>query len=138
MRHLLLGLTLCTATADRASERDALLSADRTLSDRTSRLGVMQGFLPALTDGAAYLHPGAPLLRGTNQIRAFLETRDSVLTWVPAFADVSVDGVLGYSYGWIRSAGNAGEVSRVLAEDRQHVAHRGIHEDDAGACVRYV
>jgi ketosteroid isomerase-like protein len=109
MRHLLLGLTVCAATADRASERDALLSADRMLSDRTSRLGVMQGFLPALTDGAAYLHPGAPLLRGTNQIRAFLETRDSVLTWVPAFADVSVDGVLGYSYGWIRSAGTRGK-----------------------------
>ncbi|HEV8508924.1 MAG TPA: hypothetical protein VGQ48_00570 [Gemmatimonadales bacterium] len=109
MRHLLLGLTLFATTADRASDRDALLAADRTLSDRTATLGVMQGFVPTLTDGAAYLHPGAPLLRGMSQIRAFLETRDSSLTWTPAFADVSVDGSLGYSYGWTRSAGTRGK-----------------------------
>lgn len=109
MRLLLLGLTVFAASADRASDRDALLATDRTLSDRTATLGVVQGFLPALMEGAAYLHPGAPLLRGTDQIRSFLQARDSTLSWTPAFADVSVDGQLGYSYGWIRSAGARGK-----------------------------
>jgi ketosteroid isomerase-like protein len=107
MRQLLLGLTLLTAGADRTSDRDALLAADRTLSDRTGDAGVLNGFLPALTDGAAYLHPGAPLLRGSDKIREFFNSADSLepLTWSPAFADVSADGRLGYTYGWTRSGG---------------------------------
>jgi ketosteroid isomerase-like protein len=117
MRQLLLGLTLLATTADRTSDRDALLAADRALSDKTAELGVLQGFLPALADGAAYLHPGAPLLRGADRIRVFLESADSLerLTWSPAFADVSADGRLGYSFGWTRSGGATGTRGKYLA-----------------------
>jgi hypothetical protein len=94
MRHLLLGLALLVTTADRTSDRDALLAADRTLSDKTAELGTLPGFLPAFTDDAAYLYPGAPLLRGNERIRSFLANTDSIMkqTWSPAFADVSADG----------------------------------------------
>ena len=110
MRYLLLALPLVAFTADRASERDVLLAADRTLAERTASLGLVGGFLPALTSGAAYLHPGAPLLRGSQQIRTFLES-DTLekVTWSPVFADVSADGRLGYSYGFVRADGKRGK-----------------------------
>lgn len=103
MRRLLLGLTLLTASADRASDRDALLTANRSLAAR--------GFSRAFTDSAVYLHPGAPLLRGTDAIRSFIGTGDSIatVTWAPVFADVSLDGRLGYTYGWTLSGGTRGK-----------------------------
>src|SRR5712664_2965927 len=78
MRLLLLSLTLLLAAGDRTSDRDALLAADRSLSDKTAARGMVQGFLPNMTEGAAYLYPGAPLLRGADHIRTFLETADSI------------------------------------------------------------
>ena len=119
MRYLLLAVLVTTAS-DRASEREALLVADRTLAERTAAAGMTQGFLPALTDGAAYLHPGAPLLRGTDKIRAFFETADSAdkITWTPVFADVSADGGLGYSYGFVRASGTRGKYLACWRKDQ--------------------
>ena len=110
MRHLLLGLTLILA-ADRQTDRDALLAADRALSEKTAALGIVPGFLPAFAEDAAFLYPGAPLLRGVERIRAFVGTGDSIQkqTWSPVFADVSADGQLGYSYGWTRSPESRGK-----------------------------
>ena len=77
------------------------------LTPETETLGLAGGFLPALSPRAAYLYPGAPLLRGADNIRAFLESADSgdTVTWSPTFADVSADGRLGYSYGFLHSSG---------------------------------
>jgi ketosteroid isomerase-like protein len=120
MRYLLVALPVLAFTADRASEREALLVADRALAERTAALGMVQGFLPALTGGAAYLHPGAPLLRGTDRIRAFLQASDTIerVTWSPAFADVSADGRLGYSYGFVRSDGKRGKYLACWTKER--------------------
>jgi ketosteroid isomerase-like protein len=102
MRRWLLGLTLFATSAYTTSDRDELLAADRRLARATAIAGVIDAFVPALTDDAAYLHPGAPLLRGRRAIRAFLGTAAPLagLTWTPAFADISARGTLGYTYGW--------------------------------------
>jgi ketosteroid isomerase-like protein len=104
MRRLLLGLTLFTAGAGRVSDREELLDADRELARATQTAGVMDAFVPALADDAAYLHPGAPLLRGRAAVRTFLSSAAPLtgLTWTPAYADVSASGKLGYTYGWTR------------------------------------
>lgn len=120
MRYLLLALPLLFGT-DRASERDALLAADRALSSRTTSLGMIHGFLPGMTEGAAYLHPGAPLLRGTSSIRAFLETADTGdrVAWSPVFADISADGRLGYSYGFTHGGGKRGKYLACWLKERE-------------------
>ena len=102
MRTVLLGLVLFVISApDRAADRRALLAADSTL--------VLDG--AAFTDSAVYLHPGSPLVRGASQITTFLADAKVArsLRREPVFADVSLDGSLGYTVGWTRSAGTRGK-----------------------------
>jgi ketosteroid isomerase-like protein len=82
---------------------------------------MVDGFLPGLTGGGAYLHPGAPLLRGSETIRMFLQSSDTLekLTWSPVFADVSADGRLGYSYGFVRSDGKRGKYLACWQKERE-------------------
>ena len=111
MRWMVLSLTLLAGSAARTPERDELLAADRAVARATEIVGLMDGFVPALTDNAAYLHPGAPLMRGKGKIRSFLETAAPLagLTWAPAYGDVSSDGMFGYTYGWTRFGANQGK-----------------------------
>ena len=101
MRRLLLAVTLFVRIADRAADRTALLSADRAFANTSA----------VFTDSAVYLHPGAPLIRGATNIRAFLAGDTSMRNVVrtPSYADVSNDGALGYTYGWLRLTGERGK-----------------------------
>jgi ketosteroid isomerase-like protein len=114
MRGLLVGVTLFIASTGSAPpDRAELLAADRALARAAETTGLRNGLLAALTDNAAYLHPGAPLLRGKRRIRAFLDSvpADPLagLTWSPVYADISADGMLGYTYGWTWIGANRGK-----------------------------
>ena len=47
MRLPLLGFIVLVAAGDQSSDRDALLAADRSLSDKTAARGMVQGFCRA-------------------------------------------------------------------------------------------
>lgn len=79
--------------SDREGDRAALLAADWAHARSTD-------FLSPFADDASYLHPDAPLVRGTQAIRAVLAGSPGPVTWTPEYADVSDDGTLGYTYGW--------------------------------------
>ncbi|HWC73976.1 MAG TPA: hypothetical protein VG454_08560 [Gemmatimonadales bacterium] len=102
MRSVLIGITLFLVGApDRAADRQALLAADSALAfDGT-----------AFTDSAIYLHPGAPLVRGARQISTYIANAKIArsLRREPVFADVSADGLLGYSWGWTRGDSTRGK-----------------------------
>jgi len=87
---------------DQARDRATLLAADRAHARATD-------FLSAFADDATYLHPGAPLVRGRDAIRAVVKDSLGPVVWTPEYADVSDDGTLGYTYGWTRQADQQGK-----------------------------
>lgn len=104
MRYIWLIALLATAgLPDRERDRATLLAADRDLA-RSSN--VLNGF----AEDAAYLYPGAPLVRGKRAIRALLDSAGAGnLTWMSEYGDVSDDGTVGYTYGWTRLGDEEGK-----------------------------
>ena len=86
---------------DRA--RSALRAADVAHSASSST--VPAGFIEHLADDAVFLWPNAPYTVGKEAIAAVLSAPPPpfvpgiTLSWTPVFADVSVDGKVGYTFG---------------------------------------
>jgi ketosteroid isomerase-like protein len=71
------------------------------------------GFLGYLTDDASFLLPRSPLVQGKAAAAALLAAppfpfaAGMSMSWTPVFADVSVDGKVGYSFGNVSITGGA-------------------------------
>lgn len=96
---------------DLKAEREALLAADRALSQATSTLGWENGFVPAIAADAHFLPAGENLVQGADAIRAFVHGAPSYgsASWQTFRADVSADGTSGYTLSLgdnVRKAGD--------------------------------
>ena len=105
MRQLTFAALLFVTPGLQAQEdpHAALLAADRSASEASSRCGLACGLGGALTADAFYLHNGAPIIRGGEAARAFLMAQPTLATlriqWQALHAEVSSDGSFGVTWG---------------------------------------
>lgn len=87
----------CTPT-DHQKLKDELLAADKAFSEASRKDGIQPAFLRVVANDAKLLsdlHPGPDGVRSTYM--QFPPT--AILTWEPAFVEVSESGDLGYTWG---------------------------------------
>jgi hypothetical protein len=75
----------------------SLVAAERGFAARTKANGIRDGFLANLADSSIILRPAPTLARPLYEGAS--PTSPALLLWEPIFADVSADGLLGYTTG---------------------------------------
>jgi ketosteroid isomerase-like protein len=111
---LISGWLAATAFANDGSQgyrereaRVALLRADTQLSRAMTWGGPVEGFIKNAASDVTYLHPGAEVIVGRGNAHDFLT--NAYAPWLPEVrtelhrvaGDVSADGMLGYTFGWL-------------------------------------
>ncbi|MCI0715440.1 MAG: DUF4440 domain-containing protein [Chlorobi bacterium] len=86
---------------DLQKEKETLKQVDIDFSNQSKEKGMREAFLAYAADNAVLLRPHSYPIEGLEEIKKFLgdENPPFTLTWTPEFADVSVSGELGYTYG---------------------------------------
>lgn len=93
------------------TERAALLSVDREFSKASAEEGARPAFLlVAANDVRLFRNDKFPFV-GRMAAADALSTLTAEWTWTPSFADVSISGDLGYSYGIYELRDKTGTVS---------------------------
>ncbi len=137
------GPTARAPSPARAAGRASLLAADRAHAARSAR-SLTVGFPTALDRDVVLLYPGAPIVRGRaaaeSLLRALPDAPRRMLRWQPALAELSGDGLRGYTLGYGASAdGDSVLPARYLAYWRRtpagawHVAAWVLARGAAGA-----
>ena len=92
---------------DGRDARAALFRADNQLARAMTWAGPVEGFIKSAAGDITYLHPGAEVIVGRAATLQFLEGayadfNEEVRTGLHRLAgDVSADGSLGYTFGWL-------------------------------------
>jgi ketosteroid isomerase-like protein len=89
-------------TVDVSSEKAGILKTDREFSDYSSKNGMKKAFLLFGDENMVMLRENSmPVVGKTAFSDLYKNFDDSQMTlvWEPLFADVSISGDLGYSYG---------------------------------------
>jgi ketosteroid isomerase-like protein len=99
-------LILFTAKAysqlDLQSEFEALKKVDTEFSALSASHGMKEAFLTYIADDGVLLRPYSMPISGYDAVKKFLDENgggDFTLTWTPLYADVSITGDMGYTYG---------------------------------------
>ena len=98
---LLILFTNLYSQVNSQKEKDALKQVDTEFSNYSKEKGMREAFLAYVADDGVLLRPFSYPIVGAGAIKKFLESdsTDFILTWAPVFADVSLSGELGYTYG---------------------------------------
>lgn len=95
------------AAHERGDARASLFRAENQLSRAMTWAGPVEGFIKAVAPDVAYLHPGAEIITSRGNTYGFLKTtyaayQSEIRTELHRVAgDVSSDGTLGYTFGWL-------------------------------------
>jgi hypothetical protein len=87
--------------------REQLLDADRALQHAVQRQGPAEAFADALLPDARYLAEGQGAVAGAQAVRRRLNAT-APFAWTLARGDVSANGTLGYTFGWVSAAEGRG------------------------------
>lgn len=81
--------------------KDALMQVDTDFSNLSKEKGVKEAFLTFTAADGVLLRPFTMPIVGYEAVKKFMEEGDSdfQLTWLPLYADISISGELGYTYG---------------------------------------
>ncbi len=83
------------------SKREEILSVEKEFMEKVEEWGIKDAFL-YFADDSAVLVRNDHLVRGKQEIAAYYNqsaSKDILLTWQPAFVEVSNCGDLAYTYG---------------------------------------
>ena len=86
---------------DMQKEKNALKQVDIDFSNLSKEKGMKEAFLAYVAADGVLLRPFTYPVVGFDAVKKFLESEstDFSLAWSPSYADVSVSGELGYTYG---------------------------------------
>ncbi len=103
--------------ADKATARESLVAADRSLNARLQSAGAATAFAEALAPGARVHRDSVGALTDAAAVRSWLEQHAAGLTATTTTAESANSGDLGYSYGTYQTGAKPGAYLRVWTRD---------------------
>jgi len=103
---MIVGLSICAASASASDAADSLLNADRALAAQSHAIGFVAAYSKAMAPDARKLDGNAPAAIGHEAIAALMAKYPADLTvdWTPEEAVVADSGELGFTWGHFTAA----------------------------------
>jgi ketosteroid isomerase-like protein len=118
---LSLVLLSCTPKPDPAGERAALMAADRAFDSTVATSG-LEGWVGFFSDSGRQVDGRGNFVTGgaaiREHMRGTLTDKTRSLRWSPDYAEVSMDGTLGYTWGQWTLSGRDSLGQRELGRGR--------------------